>query len=42
MMILALPASMALYSLLNMANWLNYELTGKQNIKLSFLLALTA
>ena len=28
MMVLAIPFSMFLYSLLNMANWLNYEITG--------------
>ena len=28
MILLALPFGMTLYSLLNMANWLNYELTG--------------
>lgn len=32
MMVLALPLSMSLYSLLNTLNWLNYELTGNRII----------
>lgn len=34
MMMLVLPFSMTIYSFLNMANWMTYELTGKhKNIK---------
>ena len=30
MMLLVLPASMTVYSLLNLSNWLTYEMTGKR------------
>ena len=34
MMLLVLPASMTVYSLLNLSNWMTYEMTGKSRRKM--------